>query len=547
MPDERVLEIRRSLGRTWGPFFGRFGKLLPIQIRTIPVILAGRNAVISSPTATGKTEAVVAPICERVLADPPAPHLQILYVSPTRALVNDLARRLEGPCHELGLSFSVRTGDRPVFKPKRPSRFLVTTPESFDSVLCRAPGVFNALRAVILDEIHLLDATPRGDQLRILCGRLRRLRPDLQFAALSATLSTPAVTAARYFPDFQCVAVEGGREIEFTLLSNEDLPFLRGEFMKKGIRKAIFFCNSRKETELVSQILRQRAILPPARVYTHHGSLSRAERESVEEAMRVERTAFCVATMTLEFGIDIGDVDAICLYGAPDSVSSLLQRIGRGNRRTGRSVIYGIHREPLDREAMVSLLEDAIAGRIETKRYVPFLSVAVQQTFSMVYGARARGLPAGELEKVLVEADMPLEEVREIVDHLVDEGYLVRRSGRLAPADRLMDMAERGTIHSNIEDMRLWEVVDQATMRVIGDAPVGREAGGRLIPVGGRVWEIVRHAPGERRLYVRLTNQRMRPTSWPGRASLGRFQGLLPRKLQDRERARHSYPWDTKA
>ena len=169
-----VLQIKTSLRRTWQGFFGRFGRLLPIQIAAIPPILARRNVIISAPTAAGKTEAVVAPLAERLLADG-APSVGILYIAPTRALVNDVERRLAGPCATADLSVAVRTGDRRELRLKSQPHVLITTPESTDSMLCRIPQVFRDTRAIVLDEVHQLDGNYRGDQMRVLLRRLERI------------------------------------------------------------------------------------------------------------------------------------------------------------------------------------------------------------------------------------------------------------------------------------------------------------------------------------------------------------------------------------
>ncbi|MEO0105659.1 MAG: DEAD/DEAH box helicase, partial [candidate division WOR-3 bacterium] len=159
--------IKERLKRTWIPFFSRFGSLTEIQKKVIPKILEDKNLVIISPAATGKTEATVAPIVEKLL-EKNKTDFSILYVSPTRALVNDLYRRLQYPFEYLNLKIEKKTGDRPRINEKKLPFILLTTPESFDSLLSRHTQIFTSLSYVILDEIHLLDNTPRGDQLRIL-------------------------------------------------------------------------------------------------------------------------------------------------------------------------------------------------------------------------------------------------------------------------------------------------------------------------------------------------------------------------------------------
>jgi len=319
------LDLKRGLRYTWQPFFSSFSKLLEVQRRTIPLILEQKDLVISSPAATGKTEAVVAPIIERMIEE----HwqgLSVLYISPTRALVNDLYRRIKNPLDYLKITVTRKTGDRPEFDPKRPSSVLVTTPESFDSLLSRHPYVFESLKVVCLDELHLLDNTARGDQLRILLRRLKLLKHNrsVNFYALSATIADPYAMGRRYFDKFYVVVVRTEREIDYSLLEfKNDVSELLSECRKRGLNKLLVFCNTRKQTEEVA-LLFKRTWSYPHRVFVHHASLSKEERESAEQAMNREKVGICVATMTLELGIDIGDIDAVGLIAPPFSVTSLL-------------------------------------------------------------------------------------------------------------------------------------------------------------------------------------------------------------------------------
>ena len=162
--------IRHRLPNTWNAFFARFGKLRPIQLAAIPEILKGSNVLITAPTAGGKTEAVAAPLCERLKAERWT-GLSILLVTPTRALVNDLFHRLEKPCHDIGVALARKTGDHPL--PEHSSeQFVITTPESLESLLTRNRERLARVRAIVMDEVHLLDGTPRGDQLRFILRRL---------------------------------------------------------------------------------------------------------------------------------------------------------------------------------------------------------------------------------------------------------------------------------------------------------------------------------------------------------------------------------------
>jgi len=310
---------RGHLPRTWHAFFGRFGgRLRPIQAAAVADLAAGRDAVLVAPTATGKTEAAAAPLTERLLAAGALPRPGIVTVSPTRALANDLARRLQPPCEPLGLEVGVRTGDHPAtLSRRRPPHLVVTTPESVDSVLCRRPRVLRPVRALVLDELHLLLATGRGDQLAVLTRRLRRVASGpLQVVVLSATLPDPGVVSRRFLEDPVEHRVPGARPLTLEPLEVGEDETLAGPLSdavrRLDLRKVLAFVDRRADAETVASELKGRTPFGDA-VLVHHGSLQRHAREWTEAQLLARPRALCVATSTLEVGIDVGDVDAVLL------------------------------------------------------------------------------------------------------------------------------------------------------------------------------------------------------------------------------------------
>src|SRR5919202_2745210 len=169
----------------------------------LAAVLDGRNVIVCAATASGKTEAAMAPLIERhcppALRDTPVGGPRILYLTPTRALVGDLSARLAPPLRSLGISLGVKTHDLSTFRAARPADVLITTPESADSLLAADAKLMANVRAIVVDEVHLLDGTPRGDQVRVILNRIRRIRRyafdqgeaqdrAVQYAALSATV-----------------------------------------------------------------------------------------------------------------------------------------------------------------------------------------------------------------------------------------------------------------------------------------------------------------------------------------------------------------------
>lgn len=370
------LALKERLPRAWPAFFERHGNFTPIQLAAMPPLLAGRNVIICAPTAGGKTEAALAPLVERHCLHHSRGPI-ILYIAPTRALVNDLAARLEHPLQALGLTQGIKTGDITTWRPARPPHVLITTPESLDSLLCSRAKLLATPRAVVLDELHLLDGTARGDQLRVLLNRLRRVRayahqrgdaPDaaLQYAAVSATLAHPATVAARYFPAALVVQIAGARAMQAAHLSlapegvDELLSYLQS-FPPRGWRKALLFCNSRAEVEAYATVVRGRTPFGGA-VYVHYSNIEAKRRRATERHFAAASAALLCATSTLELGVDIGDIDVVILVGPPGSTASFVQRIGRGNRRQDITRVACLYRSPLERLIFAALTAEAPAS-----------------------------------------------------------------------------------------------------------------------------------------------------------------------------------------
>ena len=529
---EKVVDIRNRLRRSWQPFFSRFGRLTPVQIAAIPVILSGKNVLVCAPTATGKTEAIVGPISELILENS-SEGLACVYVSPTRALVNDLAERLLEPLREVDLRLGLWTGDHHSFSPKLPEEFLLTTPESLDSVVSRFPQCFKTSRFVVFDELHLVDGTCRGDQLIVLAKRLEALSGSLKFYGLSATIKKPEEVAGRYLGKATCIKVLGGREIQETIIDGgsieSGLSEVIKDFRKENITKALFFCNSRAEAEDIC--LKLQAHFEEDRVFVHHGSLPRERREATEKAFKEKRFCFCVATMTLEVGIDIGDIDAVVLIGAPPSVSSLLQRIGRGSRRKAQMVVIGVSKSTEERKIFEKLFEQARKGDLEDIIRSPCFSVGVQQILSMTFQNRNKGLHVKDLSGVLSVLDIHEDDTMFLVSHLESEEYLTISRELVFPSQKTLDLADKGLIHSNIGNAKGCEVINALTGEKLGEIGTLDTHLDSLI-LGGRLWKVSK---------IRRSDILVVPTKGSGgivrfvrRGKQGAFYNLLPRSLREK-------------
>ena len=520
-----------------------------VQRVAIPRILEGRDVLVASATASGKTEAVLAPLVARTLEGQPTrgSGIRILLIAPTRALVNDLAARLDVPLGRLGLTCGRQTSDHKD-KHRRPF-VLITTPESFDSMLVRDGRVESGqitdhllatVSVVFVDEAHLFDGTARGDQLSWLMGRLRRVRcltdesgtdgrAGLQVCAGSATISDPQGLAQRLLgPSAVAVEVPGTREIEvfgpssaaawFPVEPSLDAVGLRdrlelarperfAEAVERRIwqafagaadtrlRKALVFAPTRRlvdtlSTELAAMLPRRRAI----RILAHHGSLDRRARERAESEFAAAGDAVLVATTTLEVGVDIGDVDFVALVGAPPGTRSLLQRIGRAGRRIGRTRVLALPRTAGEQTALASMLIAARDGRLEPEGYAPRWSVFVQQVASFVAQGRPRGRRRShvvDLAQDVWREDEP-GEVDAVVEHLLDQDRLIENRGRLWLGEAWADLFDAGGrgMHANLDSPGAGvPAVDASTGEVIAYV-AGPPSERKGLALGGQKWDL---------------------------------------------------------
>lgn len=305
-----------------------------------------------APTGGGKTLAGFLPTLAE-LGETPAPGLHTVYISPLKALAADIKRNLRRPIEEAGLAIRVedRTGDTPQSQRKRqradPPHILLTTPESLALMLSYedAARTFAGVQRVIVDEIHALAESKRGDQLMLGLARLQSLVPTLRRVGLSATVEDPPAIArflARHPDPCEILLADPGPAPDITMLDTDAPPPWTGGGGRYAIptilgavkahKTTLIFHNTRAQAELFFRALwlANEDALP---IGIHHGSLSREQRQKVEAAMATGALRAIVCTGSLDLGIDWGDVDLVIQVGAPKNVKRLVQRIGRANHR----------------------------------------------------------------------------------------------------------------------------------------------------------------------------------------------------------------------
>ena len=305
-----------------------------------------------APTGGGKTLAGFLPTLNELAAGNHT-GLHTLYISPLKALAADIKRNLRTPVQEMSLPIRIedRTGDTSQTARKRqradPPHILLTTPESLALLTSYedAPRMFAGLKRVVVDEIHALAESKRGDQLFLALARLQALCPDLKRVGLSATVEDPAAIAhllARHPDPCFMIQADPGPAPDIQMLVTDEAPPWSGGGAKYAIpavleqvrkhKTTLIFHNTRAQAEIFFHNiwLANDDELP---IGIHHGSLDRGQREKVEQAMVNGQLKAIVCTGSLDLGIDWGDVDLVVQIGGPKNVKRLVQRIGRANHR----------------------------------------------------------------------------------------------------------------------------------------------------------------------------------------------------------------------
>lgn len=445
------------------------------QLELLETARSRRSVLLIAPTGAGKTLAGFLPslvaLSERPRRKPGAAGsrrgVHTLYISPLKALAVDIARNLEAPVAGIGLDIRIetRTGDTPAHKRQRqkqvPPDILLTTPEQIALLLSDAQGreMLADVDTVILDELHALVTSKRGDLLALGLAALRRIAPSLRTIGLSATVAEPDELRAWLVPQSEdapraladVVTVAGGAEPDITILdSDERLPW-SGHSARHAVpdiyriisqhRTSLVFVNTRSQAEMLFQALwhANEDNLPIA---LHHGSLDVGQRRKVEAAMASGALRAIVCTSSLDLGIDWGDVDLVINVGAPKGASRLAQRIGRANHRMdepSRAILVPANRfEVLECKAA---LDASRAGRQDTP---PLRKGALDVLAQHVLGCACAG-PFDPLElfdeirSAESYRDLTWERFEQVIDFVATGGYALRTYDRYARLKRQPD------------------------------------------------------------------------------------------------------------
>ncbi|MCW4009529.1 MAG: DEAD/DEAH box helicase [Candidatus Bathyarchaeota archaeon] len=338
-----------------------FPKPTAPQQKTIPKVLEGKNVLLISPTATGKTEAAFLPVLSMLLQAPKSPGIKVLYITPLRALNRDMMERLQWWCNNLDIRLAVRHGDTETKERTRQSRsppdILITTPETLQSILSGwlLRQSLQSLRWVIIDEVHELADSKRGSQLSLALERVRSLiGKEFQMVGLSATIGTPD-KVAQFLVGTQrpveIIRVPVAKMVKLQILypkpTEEDarlagklythpevaarLRIIRDRMTQH--KSVLLFTNTRSISEVLASRLKVWDMDFPVSI--HHGSLAKPSRIAAETGLKSGELKGLIATSSLELGIDVGRIDLVIQYMSPRQVTRLIQRVGRAGHTYG--------------------------------------------------------------------------------------------------------------------------------------------------------------------------------------------------------------------
>lgn len=490
----------------------------PHQLALLEAGRERRSTLLIAPTGAGKTLAGFLPSLVSIASrgrEKTGAGLFTLYISPLKALAADVERNLTQPITEMGLKIrtETRTGDTSLARRQRqrekPPHILLTTPEQVALLLSHpdAPYLFADLETIVLDELHALAASKRGDLLALDLARLRKLAPAVMTIGLSATVAKPSelrgYLVAQTAPETMThladiVTVTGGAKPVIDILNAENEIPWTGHTARYAMhdvyetirshKLSLVFVNTRMQAEFAFQEL-WRINEDSLPIGLHHGSLDAAQRRKVEAAMAEGRLRAVVATSTLDLGIDWGDVDLVIQLGAPKGASRLLQRIGRSNHRLDEPsealLVPGNRFEALEcraaQQAAYAGDQDAQLSRSGA------LDVLAQHVLGMACEAPFDpDAMFDEVRSALPYAGLTRSQFDRTVDFVSTGGYALRSYERFAKLRRTEDGKLR-VAHPRIAQqyrLNVGTIVDAPHLKV---RLIASRGGKRLAGMGGRV------------------------------------------------------------
>ena len=520
-------------------------ELREVQERTYPAVASGSDVLVIAPTAGGKSEAALIPVIDDILKNGRM-GVSCLYISPLKALINDQEDRFSEFCIPTSLSVmkwhgDVAKGDRS-WKDGEPPHFLMITPESLEVLLQEKTlsSDLKRVRTIIVDELHVFVESERGVHLKVLLDRIDRItKRPVQRIGLSATAGNPKevlewLSEGRLKAEIVAVPSPPKEKQFVFIVEPEETDRINALVRIVDGKKALVFVNSRSVAEKLMKASAGRI----RNLHIHHSSLSSATRKTSEEAFSSQDGACIICTSTLELGIDIGDLDVVVQVGAPNSVSSFLQRMGRSGRRGKSAFVAWILQDPCELLCSLAIIECAVKKEVEnlTPPKKPY-NVLLQQIFLYMHNHSrvSRKQLAASVLSPPVFCDIPPQILDQIVTHLVQAGYLTT-DGEMV---MLGNEAERAFGRSNWKD--LYSVISGGGEyraitpdgEVVGklDARFVNSKNSDEISLGGRNWSMVKCDEGHNIVVVVPSGSDSSRIFWTS-ASEGGFSPLVCRMVQ---------------
>ena len=497
----------------------KWSQLNPIQKKAILSILNGDNTLILAPTASGKTEAALIPIFSDILDNNLEP-VSVLYISPLKALINDMYNRINKWCDYFSLNATKWHGDVEYFQKnkftKNPTDFLLITPESLEVILMnKTTGVkqriFKNIKYIIIDEIHYFAASDRGIQLNSLLNRISKYTPDASIIGLSATVGNPELICDWMSHNKKTTIIHdnSGRKLQYKVLNLPETG-LSDVLKKYHDKKILIYANSRRTVELTYYKLKKDLKLE--NIFIHHGSINKDVREDNENKFKKLSSAFMVSTNTLELGIDIGNIDIVIQLNPPSNVSSFSQRIGRSGRQSKlqRSIILTQGFNLLVSLAEIMLYHDKKLEKIKISK--KSIDIFFHQILSILFEKGNMNFKAlfDNLTKSYAFSDITINEYKSLLLEMKEQQLIEINNNRLSLGynfEKEFGYANYKNFYAVFTPSFSYSILE--SNREVGqlDVSYGVDLGtGDYFNLAGKLWEVTSINHDKYKVHVKKAN-----------------------------------------